>query len=216
MNGQLKRWLPVALMLAIVLGVTAWTNGWFSADASGAAPTGDQAAARRQLSELVVKPAGSMSGYSRDRFPHWSTVQGKCDTRETVLKRDGKNVATDAECRPVSGSWTSPYDGETWTEAADLDIDHEVPLAAAWRSGASAWTDERRKEFANDLTHHQLLSVTDNVNQSKGDKAPDQWKPPLQSSWCVYSINWIEVKHAYGLSVTDAEKTALLGMLDRC
>jgi hypothetical protein len=89
-------------------------------------------------------------------------------------------------------------------------------LADAWRSGAAQWTDERRKEFANDLTHHQLIAVTDNVNQQKGDKSPDQWKPPLVSYWCTYSINWIEVKHYYALSVTDAEKTALAGMLDRC
>jgi hypothetical protein len=157
-----------------------------------------------------------MAGYSRDRFPHWAKVDRECDTRETVLKRDGQDVRVDGQCRPISGRWVSPYDGGTWTKASDVDIDHSVPLAAAWRSGAAQWTDQQRKAFANDLVRHQLFAVTDTVNQQKGDKSPDQWKPPLVSYWCTYAGNWIGVKHFYQLSVTDAEKTALSSMLDHC
>jgi len=32
-------------------------------------------AARRQLSKLRVSPAGSMAGYSREEFPHWSDAK---------------------------------------------------------------------------------------------------------------------------------------------
>ncbi len=28
-----------------------------------------------QLKELTVKPAGTMNGYSREKFPHWSEAQ---------------------------------------------------------------------------------------------------------------------------------------------
>ena len=49
------------------------------------------------------------------------------------------------------------------------------------QSGASSWTTARRQAFANDLTNPQLLAVTDNVNQAKGDKGPEDWKPPLAS-----------------------------------
>jgi hypothetical protein len=45
-----------------------------------------------------------MSGYSRDLFPHWSTVTGSCDTREQVLKRDGASVVVDSSCAATSGS----------------------------------------------------------------------------------------------------------------
>lgn len=223
MTLRMRQWLPLVLVIVAVLGVMAWASGWFAlsaTDATAGSTTAtsaeDQSAARSRLAELTVKASGSMAGYSRDRFPHWSTVEGTCDTREMVLKRDGKDVRGDAECRAVSGSWTSPYDGATWTKATDVDIDHWVPLAAAWRSGASEWTDEHRKEFANDLTRRQLIAVTDNVNQAKGDKSPDEWKPLLTGYWCTYSINWIEVKHYYKLSITGAEKTALLDMLSYC
>jgi hypothetical protein len=78
-----------------------------------------------------------------------------------------------------------PYDGATWTAASDVDIDHVVPLKNAWISGASSWTTTKRESFANDLTRPQLIAVTDNVNQSKSDKSPDVWKPPLTSYHCT-------------------------------
>lgn len=172
--------------------------------------------ARTELDQLIVKTPGSMEGYSRTKFRHWITISGTCNTRETVLKRDGTNVVTDDQCRPVSGTWESPYDNATWTNPQDLDIDHVVPLAEAWRSGAAQWTNARRQQFANDLERPQLFAVTDNVNQAKGDQPPDQWRPPLQSYWCTYANNWIVVKHFYALSITNTEKTALSDMLDTC
>ncbi|NED84072.1 hypothetical protein G3I76_28740, partial [Streptomyces sp. SID11233] len=74
--------------------------------------------ARSYLSELTVASPGSMSGYSRDKFPHWITQSGSCDTREVVLKRDGTNVAQNSSCSATSGTWKSPYDGATWTAAS--------------------------------------------------------------------------------------------------
>lgn len=172
--------------------------------------------ARSWLNALRVAPTGSSTGYSRDKFPHWITVSGACNARETVLKRDGTNVVVDSSCAAVSGRWYSPFDGATWTAASDVDIDHMVPLANAWRSGASTWTTAKRQAFANDLNHPQLIAVTDDVNSSKGDKSPDAWKPPLTSYWCTYSKMWVASKYEWGLSITSAEKTALVSMLDRC
>lgn len=187
---------------------------------SAAPPVGvagaDPDTAGRWVDELVVGEPGSMAGYSRERFPHWSTVSGGCDTREEVLRRDGQDVRVGERCEVTSGRWVSPYDGGIWSKSSDVDIDHMVPLAEAWRSGAARWTDAERERFANDLTHHQLLAVTDNVNQSKGDQPPDRWRPPVAEFWCTYSIHWIEVKRAYALTVTEPEKAALLDMLGRC
>jgi hypothetical protein len=77
-----------------------------------------------------------MDGYNRAKFAHWITISGTCNPRETVLKRYGENVRTNAECQAVSGTWSSLYDGAAWTQCDDLDIDHMVPLPQAWRSGA--------------------------------------------------------------------------------
>ncbi|TVY75778.1 putative secreted protein [Lachnellula suecica] len=191
------------------------------------------AAAKTTLASLTVAVQGSQDGYSRDLFPTWNTISGTCNTRETVLKRDGTNVVTDTACASTSGSWYSPYDGATWTLASDLDIDHMVPLSNAWKSGAAAWTTARRQAYANDLTNPQLLAVTDNVNESKGDSGPEDWKPPLSmcfarrggvwanwewlaSYYCTYAKMWVKVKGVYSLTITSAEKTALTSMLNTC
>ncbi|WP_414635609.1 HNH endonuclease family protein [Actinophytocola sp.] len=188
------------------------------AGTASATPPGipSAATARTELAALRVAADGSSSGYSRDLFPHWSTVSGACNTRETVLKRDGSNVVTNSSCAAVSGSWFSPYDGSTWTAASDVDIDHIVPLANAWRTGASSWTTSRRQQFANDLTGPQLIAVTDNVNQSKGDQSPATWKPPRTTYWCTYARMWVHTKYRWTLTVNSAEKSALTDMLNRC
>jgi hypothetical protein len=197
------------LVIALLLGLVGVAN---------ATPPGipSAATARTELSSLRVAADGTMTGYSRDLFPHWHTVSGACDTREEVLKRDGTGVVTNSSCSATSGTWFSPYDGATWHAASDVDIDHVVPLANAWRTGARAWTTAKREQFANDLSSPQLIAVTDNVNQAKGDKGPDTWKPPLTSYWCTYARMWVASKYKWALTVNTAEKSALTSMLNGC
>jgi hypothetical protein len=64
-----------------------------------------------------------------------------------VLIRDGRNVKMGSRCRIISGSWRSFYDGLTLTSARRVDVDHILPLANAWRSGARRWTRARRRAF---------------------------------------------------------------------
>ncbi|KAG6828874.1 hypothetical protein H0H92_006483 [Tricholoma furcatifolium] len=146
--------------------------------------------------------------------------------RQAVLKRDGTDVVVNSACTPISGNWVSPYDGVATTSASDLDI--------AWISGARDWTTAQREALANDLTRPQLVAITDNLNESKGDKGmttlrslllfnncvprPDvaEWVPPLESYVCTYVRAWVTVKHYYSLTVDSAEKTALEGYLDNC
>jgi hypothetical protein len=169
-----------------------------------------------RLAALTVAAESHDSTYDRALFPHWITISGSCNTREEVLKRDGTNVVVNSSCYPTSGSWRSPYDGATWYDPADIDIDHMVPLAEAWRSGAWAWTTSKRQTYANDLGGPELWAVTDNVNQAKGDQDPASWKPPLTSFYCTYARAWIQVKWYYSLTVDSAEKSALTSMLSYC
>jgi hypothetical protein len=175
----------------------------------------DAATARSQLAELAAEPEGSMEGYERELFPHWSE-DGGCSTRETVLERDGTDVVPGDDCYPESGTWFSQYDGENLDAAPDVDIDHVVALAEAWRSGADAWTTDRREAFANDLTGPQLIAVSAASNRSKGDQDPADWQPPLDSFHCVYARMWIGSKHAWELSVDPDERTALETLLGTC
>lgn len=176
----------------------------------------DPETSRANLDALVVETEGNGDGYDRDLFPHWDTVEGSCDTRETVLQRDGSGVEVDDSCQPTTGSWYSVYDAVWVTDSSDVDIDHIVALAEAWKSGADGWDEATRRAFANDLTHSQLIAVSQSSNASKSDNDPAEWVPTNTSVHCIYAREWIDVKHVYGLSVDDAEKTALHGLLDTC
>ncbi|RJQ76545.1 HNH endonuclease [Pseudonocardiaceae bacterium YIM PH 21723] len=203
-------------MFRVVLATVALTVGL--AAPAMATPPGipDKATAVRELAELTVADEGSKAGYDRKKFKHWITIEGRCDTREMVLKRDGSGVSTDEDCHPVSGSWFSPYDNETLNDASDVDIDHFVPLMEACKSGASDWTDRQRQDFANDLDAPQLIAVSASSNRSKGDRDPAAWKPPAQEYWCEYSRMWVAVKHKYQLTLQESEKSAVQSMLDTC
>ncbi|MCA1222631.1 HNH endonuclease family protein [Streptomyces sp. 8L] len=201
------------LVGAALLAASALTVAATPADAALPTPV-TAATARSYLADLKVATE-NRTGYERSLFHTWITISGTCDTREYILKRDGTNVTTDASCKATAGTWKSVYDGATWTAASDLDIDHLVPLAEAWDSGASAWTAAQREAFANDVTRPQLLAVTDNVNQSKGDDDPAQWLP-MASYQCTYVRAWVQVKHYYKLSVDTAEKAALTKVLGGC
>ena len=178
--------------------------------------TGDAGQAARDLKDLKVSSGGTMAGYSRTKFHIWASQGGGCDTRDVVLKRDGKGVQATSDCKITAGTWVSPYNGKSYTKPLDLDIDHLVPLGNAWISGAKDWTDDQRKAFANDLTRPQLIAVDLTDNRAKGDQDPSQWKPPSHDYWCSYAEDWITVKAYWKLTVTSAEKSALEDMLGTC
>jgi hypothetical protein len=184
-------------------------GGLLPTDAAGAA------AAQTALASLTVADQHSMAGYSRDRFPHWRKAGANCDVRDAVLKRDGKDVKLDG-CNVTGGSWYSWYDDKTYTELTKVDIDHLVPLANAWRSGADKWTDDKRSDFANDMERPQLFAVAASANRSKGDQDPSTWKPSNHSVWCQYAKDWVTVKAYWKLSITAKERDALSAMLATC
>lgn len=172
-------------------------------------------AAQTVLNLLTIDTPHPMTGYSRDRFPHWRSTGPGCDVRDAILEHDGTNITYNG-CDVTGGTWYSWYDGKTLTAPSQVDIDHMVPLANAWRSGADKWTDEVRGNFANDQGRPQLFAVSASSNRSKGDQDPSNWKPPDAKAWCPYAQDWITVKAYWHLSITQPEHDALQTMLETC
>jgi hypothetical protein len=159
------------------------------------------------------------TGYDRDLFPHWTDADGDgCNTRYEVLIAEATTRPTvSGTCTLSGGRWSSYYDSATWTNPADLDIDHMVALAEAWDSGARSWPTSRRQAFANDLGDSRaLVAVTDNVNQAKGDKDPGEWLPPTASTHCRYITEFVATKIRWRLTVNSAEKTRLASVAAGC
>ena len=171
-----------------------------------------------ELAKVKIAPEYT-TGYDRELFPHWKDLDGDgCDTRKEVLIRDSRTTAVvGSSCTVVSGTWYSPYDGVTWTEPSQLQIDHVVALSEAWKSGAYAWTTQQRTNYANDLTDSRtLLAVTGSVNQSKSDKDPTEWLPPLAAHRCTYLADWVLVKVRWSLTMDEAEHAAVRSALAGC
>ncbi|MGI9050642.1 MAG: hypothetical protein ACR2GU_14920 [Rubrobacteraceae bacterium] len=118
-SKKVVRLIVVLVILAVVgggtgifsdLGGIGGTNGGSNSSKvdAGAAP----ADVVKTLNGLTVSPPGSMAGYSREKFPHWSDAQQSgwnadpsCDTRDAALIRDGQNVQVGSGCRVSSGKW---------------------------------------------------------------------------------------------------------------
>ena len=101
------------------------------------------------------------TGYVRDKFKHWDDVDRDCqNTRSEVLRQETKRRVT-GSCAVRTGRWISQYDNAIRYRASALDVDHLVPLAEAWDSGARSWSAAKREAFANDLTEtRSLIAVT--------------------------------------------------------
>lgn len=216
---SLARTALVAIAAVAVMGacqpVDVQSSG--SGTDTNTAPIAASAAqAASDLKQLKVTAHESMTGYKRDNFKTWDSQGGGCDTRDVVLKRDGKDVTATSSCKITHGTWVSPYNGKTYTSPTQIQIDHVVPLGNAWVSGAQDWSASKREDFANDLTRPQLLAVDGSDNESKGDDDPSAWRPPNHDFWCSYAKNWITVKAYWKLTITATEESALHEMLQTC
>lgn len=177
-------------------------------------PTGTVADNALTVSDAVLP------GYNRDLFgPAWADVDHNgCNQREDTIMRDTGAARTTRKgvCRAdmTGHPYRDPYTGTTLTAPADIQIDHVVSLADAWRSGAAGWTPEQRKAYANDLG--VLLAVQAKANEDKSDKGPDEWLPPDPADRCAFAQQYVAIKIKYRLTVTSSAHRALDTLAAMC
>jgi hypothetical protein len=164
-----------------------------------------------------------MTGYSRERFGQaWLDAdRNGCDTRDDMLRRSLQAVTLRAGtngCVVTSGILDDPYTGGQIRyvrgRSDSVDIDHVVALGNAWVSGAARRDVRQRAALANDPLN--LLAVDSSANRAKGDGDAATWLPPNKGYRCDYVSRQATVKAKYGLSVTSAERAAMLRVLATC
>ena len=174
-----------------------------------------------QLSIAVAPVSSNIPDYDRDEWRHWIDEDGDCqNARHEALIAESETpvkYTNEDRCRVATGSWEGPFTGEFFTDPGALDVDHMVPLANAHRSGGWAWSEDRKREYANDLSYDgHLIAVQASANRAKGSKGPEDWKPPNRGYWCRYAVDWITIKSAWDLTATESEADALSDMLNTC
>ena len=178
------------------------------------------------IQQLLTELAGlsmaaeHIGGYERSLFKHWVDAdRDGCDARREVLLVEAVVAPTvSAGCSLAGGEWISRYDGLVAVgNGGDFDVDHLVPLAEAWQSGAHSWSAAQRELYANDLVlPDALIAVSASSNRSKGAKDPAEWLPPDAGQHCWYAAAWVTVKAHFGLTVDQAEAGTLHGLLAGC
>jgi hypothetical protein len=210
--AQWRRGLVGLAVVAVGPAVTVTPASGVAAAVTYSAPL------RTAVSDLPIATE-VRTGYDRDLFPLWIDADGdRCNTRFEVLIAEATTRPTvSPPCALSGGRWYSYYDDASWTAPADLDIDHLVPLAEAWDSGARSWTTATRQAYANDLGDGRtLVAVTDNVNQAKGDQDPAQWLPSHPPALCRYVAEWVAVKLRWRLTADTAERSRLTSLAAGC
>ncbi|WP_344014059.1 HNH endonuclease family protein [Streptomyces thermospinosisporus] len=182
----------------------------------------DRAAAVRLIERVATKGRGPRTGYEREEFGYaWlDTADGVplarngCDTRNDVLQRDGLRLRfrSGSDCVVVAMTLHDPYTGRTieWRKqrAAEVHIDHVVPLSYSWQMGASRWRESKRRQLANDVLN--LMPVQGRANSAKGDSGPASWLPPRKRIRCAYAVRFAQVAVKYEMPVTAADKRMML------
>ena len=225
----MRSWVVVVALLLSACDVSATVRGGTPQPAGPVRELSPAEAADALAALPRADRDADAASYDRDRFGEaWADVDGNgCNQRDDVLLRDAVPGSTTVQRQGacdhdvLAGSWVDPYTGGEFSlddlkdlaQAQAVQIDHLVPLAEAWRSGASGWSGRDREAYANDLA--VLTATAGATNASKSDSDPASWLP-RKDFQCGYALRWIAVKDAYALAVDDSEAAALTTMLGRC
>ncbi|MDN5581171.1 MAG: HNH endonuclease family protein [Corynebacterium sp.] len=189
-----------------------------SGRAQDAPASADRASVTAALDELRTVPRRvHVLGYSREHFGGWSQQYGDgvgCSTRHLVLLDAfaDHSPGTPGSCPVATGETTDVYTGGPLSPG-DVEIDHVVPLSAAWDHGAWGWERSTRVAFANDREVN-LLAVSGAANQAKSDGTLGEWLPQtakagsLSGAGCAYAARYLVVSLTYRLTVSAAAADA--------
>lgn len=189
-------------------------------DGVKSATDGSGRLASEVLEELAVKGRAPKKDYSREQFYNgWPTVDG-CSLRQRIIRRELGDSAVLDGCNVIAGEYDEPYTGKhmVYTERAqisdNIQIDHVVALSDAWQKGAQYMDYEVRYAIATDPLN--LLAVDSDANKQKSDGDAATWLPSNKKFRCQYVARQVSVKYKYGLWVTEAEKQAIVQVLQKC
>lgn len=160
---------------------------------------------------------------SRDKFfnladwPYDEDFDGDCqNTRNEILVATSTattRFTNPRNCEVRTGEWLDEYTGKTFTVAAQIDVDHIIPLRYAHRQGGDQWPAQKKLAFANDPMN--LLLVERREIQRKNARGPSRYLP-REEYRCDYVRQWLALAEKYDLSLANADKNRITAMLREC
>ena len=169
--------------------------------------TAGQDALREQLTalEATVEAANVLAGVS-------IREENRCSPYKASAYNYPDSLEADI-LREMDGHYYSPYTGEIYDGAREVDIEHIVARSEAHDSGLCAADRFTRLAFASDMLN--LTFAPSWLNRDvKGAKDVAEWLPEVNQCWYVNRV--VQVKRKHSLSMDQEEAAAALEALDSC
>lgn len=160
---------------------------------------------------------------SRDKFFNevdWSydeDFDGDCqNTRNEILvatSRAPVRYTNPRNCEVRTGEWFDEYTGKSFTVAAQIDLDHIIPLRYAHNQGGDLWPAQKKIAFANDPMN--LLLTERSEIRRKSERGPARYLP-REEYRCDYVRQWLAIAEKYDLRLNNTDRNRIAVILRDC
>lgn len=160
---------------------------------------------------------------TRDKFfnevdwDYKKDYDGDCQTTRNeilvITSRAPVNYTNPRNCEVRLGEWFDEYTGKTFTVAAQIDIDHVIPLRYAHNQGGDAWPAEKKLMFANDPVNIMLTERSE--IRRKNERGPSRYLP-REEYQCDYVRQWQAIAEKYDLRLANADRNRITVLLRDC
>lgn len=162
-------------------------------------------------------PSSRDKFYNVDDWPYDEDFDGDCqNTRHEILvatSRAPVRFTNPRNCEARTGEWFDEYTGKTFNVAAQIDLDHIIPLRYAHNQGGDRWPPNKKVAFANDPMN--LILTERSEIRRKGERGPTRYLPRDEYQ-CDYVRQWLAIAEKYDLRIANGDKNRITVILRDC
>lgn len=155
--------------------------------------------------------------YNVADWPFDEDFDGDCqNTRHEILvatSRAPVRFTNPRNCEARTGEWFDEYTGKTFTVAAQIDLDHIIPLRYAHNQGGDRWPPNKKVAFANDPMN--LILTERSEIRRKGERGPTRYLP-REEYQCDYVRQWLAIAEKYDLRLANGDRNRITVILRDC
>ena len=155
--------------------------------------------------------------YNEADWPFDEDFDGDCqNTRNEILvvtSRAPVRYTNPRNCEARTGEWFDEYTGKTFNVAAQIDLDHIIPLRYAHNQGADRWPPNKKVAFANDPMN--LILTERSEIRRKGERGPTRYLP-REEYQCDYVRQWLAIAEKYDLRLANGDRNRITVILRDC
>ncbi|MDX1491251.1 MAG: HNH endonuclease [Pseudohongiellaceae bacterium] len=172
---------------------------------------------RTGYTSVFDRPTERSQFFNPDDWSYDLDYDGDCQsTRQEVLAASSLvpvSFSNPRECTVRTGEWLDEYTGKVFTVAAQLALDHIIPLEYAHNNGGDYWSPNKKLAFANDPLN--VIAIDRKEIRKKRNRGPSRYLPRKEYQ-CSYARQWRIVAEKYELQLANRDRNKINKLLDEC